>query len=568
MDSKADDLGEPRTERQEKTEKIEELAISMTIDEGWHTNSNQPSLRFLIATRVELSVPDGVVHGDVDYPEGIFRQLEFGGETALSLYEGRVEFTAPISVSKDSKGGDAVATVHYQACSHKVCLRPASKSATVVIAAPSQDEEAIDDTDAAATGMAVAKGIGPGSGTKGDADWFSRLVERGWWVLVPAMLLIGLGLNLTPCVYPLISITVAYFGGQAEGSASRRIVLALLYVLGLALTFSAMGVTAALSGSVFGAALTHPGVNIALAALMMALALSSFGVYQFKLPEAWTAAAGGSGQGAAGALFMGATMGVVAAPCVGPVVVGLMLFVGARGDALLGLGLFFLLALGLGLPYLVLAMLAGSISSLPKSGAWLEWVEHLFGCMLVAMAIYFLRPVLPDSVDRVVMPAFLALAAVYLGFLDRSGSERPFFWFAKYAGGALALVGLLIFYSPAADGGDQLEWAEFSTAAYDAARTSGRPFVIEFSAEWCLPCKEMEESTFKDARVIKSAKDVQLLSVDMTTTNDFIDRVVSSFEVLGAPTIIFYDREGREHTRRVGFVGANDFAGLLEASGA
>ncbi len=397
-------------------------------------------------------------------------------------------------------------------------------------------------------------------------EQIAGLVAGGVWSVVPGMLLLGLALNLTPCVYPLVSITVAYFGGQAGDRRARKVWLASAYTLGLALTFSVVGVSAALSGGLFGGALTNPAVLIGIAALMVALALSSFGLYQLKLPDAVATRVGAAGRGTLGALFMGMTMGLVAAPCVGPIVVGLLLFVGARGDVALGFWLFFLLAVGLGLPYLVLALAAGSIAHLPRSGAWLQWTEHLFGWVLLAMAMHFISPLLPDALTHVLVPAFAVLAVAYLAFVDPAGREFRGFLFGRRLAGALALALLGFTYLPAAETELKLPFESFSEQAYQDARGSGAPFVIEFGADWCLPCKEMEERTFSDPSVVAAGKGMAFLSVDMTTTDRVIETILDNFGVVGAPTTLFFGPDGNEWSRRVGFIGPKDFATLLATS--
>lgn len=527
-----------------------DVAITVSIAEGWHINSNEPGLDFLIPTSVSFELPKGLsVVGDVKYPAPLVRQLRLGGSRDLELYEGEVRFDARIRYDEMAAPltGPPVAILRYQACTDTLCLRPASVRMPLPVK------------------LAAIEGVARAGFNEEAADTIARLVAGGLWVIVPGMLLLGLALNLTPCVYPLVSVTIAYFGSQAH-SRGRKIGLALLYTLGIAITFSALGAAAAMSGGLFGGALTNPPVLVGVALIMIALALSSFGLYQIRLPSALASRVGRAGRGGAGALFMGMTMGLVAAPCVGPVVVGLLVFVGSRGDVLLGLGLFFLLALGLGVPYVALAIAAGSINRLPRSGAWLEWTEHLFGCILLAMAIYFVQPVLPDPLARFLMPAFLSLAVVYLAFIDPVGRELRGFLTARRLGGTVALVLLGLVYLPSAQTQESLVFEPFTAEAYDRVRAGGAPFVVEFGAEWCLPCKEMEERTFTDPKVIQASQGMAFLTVDMTTTDRLTELILESFEVLGAPTTLFFGPDGKERTRRVGFIGPQDFADLLEES--
>lgn len=527
------------------------FVIVVDIDDGWHINSSRPSDDFLIPTHLEIELPEGLSLAGVGYPSGVVRELGIGAGRHLELYEGEIRITAKLGRTAAALGAAApVAVLSYQACNDTVCRPPESVQIPVSF-----------ETARSSSGHLVKAGFNDAA-----AEQIANLVGGGLWVLIPGMILLGLALNLTPCVYPLVSITVAYFGGQAGDNRARKVWLALAYAFGIAITFSVVGASAALSGGLFGAALAQPAVLIAMAAMMTALALSSFGFYQIKIPDSLAAKLGGSGRGAIGALFMGMTMGLVAAPCVGPVVVGLLVFVGSRGDVLLGLSLFFLLAVGLGLPYVVLAVAAGSISALPRSGAWLEWTEHLFGCVLLAMAIYFLQPILPDALERVLMPGFLIVATIFLAFIDPAGSGMPSFLVARRVLGAVAVVALIATHLPSGESHQELAFETFSAEAYDRARRGGRPFVIEFSAEWCLPCKEMEERTFTAPAVVAGGAGITFIAVDMTTSTGQIDRILESFEVFGAPTTLFFGPDGKEWKRKVGFIGPEEFAGLLEES--
>jgi thiol:disulfide interchange protein DsbD len=526
------------------------VEIAVTIAEGWHINGNEPGLEFLIPTTLEFELPAGMKANDVRFPPAAVRRLALAGDRDLKLYEGTVRITA--ALHRESAGaphGDAAAVLRYLACNDSLCLRPSTIRLPLEL-----------DTGAIA-------GVAAGKFNDEAADRIARLVGGGLWVMVPGMLLLGFALNLTPCVYPLLSVTIAYFGSQAHNRRSRKLGLAVAYTLGIALTFSALGVSAALSGGLFGRALTNPLVLAGVSGVMLALALSCFGVYQLRIPAGLALRVGRAAHGALGALFMGMTMGLVAAPCVAPVVVGLLVFIGSRGDPLLGFGLFFLLALGLGVPYVALAVAAGSIARLPRSGAWLQWTEHLFGCILVAMAIYFAEPVLPDKLSRVLMPAFLTLAVTYLAFFDRAGRDFRTFVFGRWAVGAMALVAIAFTYLPAGESQEMLAFEPFSVQSYDRARTNGKPFIVEFTAEWCLPCKEMEERTFTDARVISAAHGMTFLSVDMTTSDEQKERILQSFDVVGAPTTVFFGADGKERTRRVGFVPPEDFVQILSQLG-
>jgi len=521
--------------------------VTIRIDEGWHINSPLPVQKFLIPTRIEWKLPAGIKAGDAEYPPPHRRRLPLAGDQDLDLFEGEIAVSAVMTASSTADlSAPASAVLHYQACNDTVCLRPTSIELPLAWAPGDAASGLFSDNQ--------------------EARKIADSVAAGPWVVVPVMLGLGLILNLTPCVYPLILITIAFFGAQAGSSRGRRIWLAALYVLGIAITFSIVGASAALSGSFFGAAMAMPAVQVGLALLMVALAASAFGLYQIQIPSTLASKIGAAGGGALGALFMGMTMGLVAAPCVGPVVVGLLIYVGSQADVAHGIWLFFLLALGLGMPYLVLAAAAGSISALPRSGAWLQWTEHLFGCILLAMALYFVGGLLPDNIEHWLMAGYLAGATLFLAFIDKAGSEFRAFLLGRKVAGIATLAALGFVYLPVGDVSAGLSWQEFSAPTYDSARKSGAPFVVEFGADWCLPCKEMEERTFKDAAVLEAGKGVTFISVDMTTSDRRTELILKSFEVFGAPTTIFFGPDGKEWKRKIGFIGPADFAKYLTDS--
>jgi thiol:disulfide interchange protein DsbD len=228
-------------------------------------------------------------------------------------------------------------------------------------------------------------------------------------------------LNLTPCVYPVIPLTVSFFGGQASGRPGRAFGLAALYVLGMATTYAGLGVAAALSGRLFGSALQSPWVLAGISAVLVLLALSMFGLFEIRMPTSWMQKAGARA-GAAGAYGMGLLVGVVAAPCIGPVVLALLAFVAARQDAGFGLLVFFVLSLGLGLPYLFLGAFSGSLAKLPRAGEWMEGIKKIFGWVLLAMAAWFLRTVVPPPAGKWLVPAVLVGGCAALLF-QRGGAR-------------------------------------------------------------------------------------------------------------------------------------------------
>jgi len=522
-----------------------------TIADGWHVHSNTPPEPYLIPTALTLSLPDGFAAPEVHYPPAEERSFAFAPGLKLSVYEGKLGIAAGIQVPADYAKPmlPITAQLRYQACNDTTCLPPVMVSATI--------EVAVSDAAPAATGDPGGTTSVPG----GDGEVFGRwLTEHGLVLTLLGVALLGLGLNLTPCVYPLISVTIAYFGRQAS---SRAVVawLAVLYVFGIALSFSAVGLAAALSGGVFGAALQNPAVIIGIATVMVVLALGSFGVYQFQPPAfllRWAGTAGGGGS--AGALFMGLTMGIVAAPCVGPIVLGLLVFVGSRQDPWLGFLLFFVLALGMGAPYLLLAMAAGSIQRLPRSGEWLLWTERLFGCILLAMAAHFSSTLFPEPIKSTLLPAVIVLSGVYLGFVERAGGRLRWFPYFKRAAGVCMLVLGIWIGQPAAQS-EAIVWE--GVDHWMSARHGDRPVLIDFVAEWCIPCREMDRTTYVDAEVLSEAERFRMVKADLTDENEETSKIVEEFAVRGVPTLILRSTAGEETHRMVGYVGPDELLAAM-----
>src|SRR5512138_1184294 len=352
----------------------------------------------------------------------------------------------------------------------------------------------------------------------------------------------GVATSLTPCVYPLIPITVSIFGARKAGSRREAMTLSGLYVLGIAAMYSALGIGAALTGRAFGSVMQNPWVIGGVALVLAAMAASMFGAFELRLPSSWQGrlnTVGGAGR--AGAFAMGLVSGVVAAPCTGPVLAAALTFVAAKGSVAFGFGIMFTYALGLGL----LFFLIGAFSiALPKSGPWMDVVKSVFGVALLAAAGVFLkdafpavRPLFSAARAAAFVAAGAAAAGVLLGALHGSFSAPGWRRAGKAAGVAL-LVGAIVYGAGASAARERRRAAEAFAWVHDEhealalAKREGRPVIIDFWADWCTACKELDRIAWADPRVREEAARFVAVKMDGTTGSDAFQAASEKYRIV------------------------------------
>ena len=385
----------------------------------------------------------------------------------------------------------------------------------------------------------------------------------------------GLLTALTPCVYPMIPITISIFGAKTGVSRGRALALATFYVAGIAFMFGALGTVFALLGKAFGTFLANPWVIVPLAVFFVAMGLSMFGAFELALPSGLQnrlARVGGKGFG--GAFLMGLVGGIIAAPCTGPPLAGILAYVATTRDAVYGFALLATYAVGIGLPFWALA---GFSMSLPRSGPWMESVKSVFGIALFTAALYYLKNVVPPlSTITGRTPVFLvgalamvaigvAVGAVHLSFHDELACRVR-----KGAGVALATAGLFAVtnYVLTPKGPVELRWLHGEAEALAEARAANRPLLVDFMASWCLPCKEFELKVFSDPEVAAEMQAFTLLKVDLTREDDdpALGVIKKKYGADTLPAIRLVAPDGRLRAKTDELMSASAFRALLVAS--
>lgn len=531
---------------------------------------------YLYRDKFRFAVEDeAAALGAPDFPKGKEHDDENFGK--VEVYYQNVLIRLP--VERISSGPLALRLkLTSQGCAEAgVCYPPQSQTVSVELPDP-------------ASAPAAPATTGP-AGDDASGSIAATLKNAGFWVNLAFFFLAGLGLSLTPCVFPMIPILSGIIAGQGHKiSHARGFLLSLAYVLGMAITYAAAGVAAGLTGTLLAAALQNPWVLGSFALIFVVLSFSMFGFYELQLPTALQSKLSeesGHLQGGRGiAVFlMGALSALIVGPCVAAPLAGALLYIGQTGDALLGGTALFVMALGMGVPLLIVGLSAGTL--LPKAGAWMEAVKKGFGVLLLATAVWLVSPVIPALAQMLAWAALLIIPAIYLHALDplpphAKGWHR--FW--KGIGIVMLLTGAALLVGALAGGRNPLQplaglrgqaiAAEEKHLPFASIRSLGeleallastkQPVMLDFYADWCISCKEMENFTFSEPDVQEKLKAFKLLRADVTANTPEDKALLARFGLFGPPGIIFFDPAGQESrtARVVGFLDAPAFLGILD----
>ncbi len=385
----------------------------------------------------------------------------------------------------------------------------------------------------------------------------------------------GVATSFTPCVYPVIPITISYIGGRSKGKLGGFI-LSLFFVLGIAIMYSTLGVIAASSGALFGNAMQSTPVLIFVSVIFFAMGASMLGAFDIALPAGLqTKMQQGPRTGPIGAVFMGMVTGLVASPCVGPVLVVLLAWVAKVGAIGLGFALLFTFAMGLGLLFLVIGTFAGALNALPKAGQWMDTVKHVFGVILFAMGIFYLRTLIGPGMVWLLTGVLAVMVGTFIGAFRAIGEDeeqgvllrKGFGWVLLVSGSFAVVLGLakLAGVGPMTSSvqvptagaevaqHEGLAWVTSDIDGLARARQEGRPVVMDFYADWCAACKELDEKSWVHPTVRAEGERFVAIKMDFTENSQANAAKQASYGVLGLPTVIFFDSKGNEVERFFGF---------------
>ncbi|MFQ2292095.1 protein-disulfide reductase DsbD [Aeromonas enteropelogenes] len=541
----------------------------LKVDEAFTLESEQQGNRLLLRLRIADDYyiyrhslrfqGNDLTFSEPVLPEGTEHEDDFFGKTRVYYQEVEI----PVTLTEAEP--QASLKISYQGCTVGLCYPPTTKVVEVQsLMATSGDNEAA-----------------PAAPSSQQDKLAAALGSQGFWLSIAAFFALGLGLAFTPCVFPMYPILTGIIAGAGHRLSTRRaFLLSFVYVQGMALTYTLLGLVVASAGLQFQAALQHPYVLIGLSVMFVLLALSMFGLYTLQLPSSVQTRLSGlsnrqQGGSVAGVAIMGMISGLVCSPCTTAPLSGALIYVAQSGDLWLGGAALYALSLGMGLPLLLLGTSGGKL--LPKAGAWMDVIKQLFGFALLAVPILLLSRLWSDQTTTL---AWLGWGLTLCAYLYHHNQHQPHSIGKSLRGFVLLLamisavvVGkdLLLPPSGAQTSAETRAPQFIRIKTQDDLKTQltaarGKPVLLDLYADWCVACKEFEHKTFSDPAVRERFANMVLLQADVTANDDADVELLNGLNVLGLPTLIFFDRAGNELTgqRVTGFMGPAEFLAQLD----
>jgi thiol:disulfide interchange protein DsbD len=523
-----------------------DILLFFEVDPQFHLSDASSGLFKVIPKPV-----DGITFGKISYPKG-------DKEPSIGfVYRGDIESKVPFHIDNDLQPGDYTISlsIDYQPCAEigGICYPPGRETMDVVLSIVQGQSKNQSESI-------------PPVGIEGR---LASALEKGSLIAFLVVFVGGLLTSFTPCVYPMIPITLAVIGAQASGSKLKGFVLSLFYVLGIAITFSTLGVIAAKTGSLFGSFAQHPITIVLISTIFLLMGLSMLGVFVMQMPSSIASKLQKKRTGFLGALFTGLVAGLIVSPCISPLLIVILTWVAKSGSVLMGIGLLFFFALGLGVLFILIGTFSGILKNLPKSGGWMELIERGFGILLVVLAVVFLRPLLSPLIYQFVWAVLLIILGTFIGAfspvtLDSDVKQK----LGKAIGFLTVLIGAsLLFFGVGKTMGfhfqknesqestvsETISWFSSDVLGFQEAMTTGKPVLVDFFAEWCPACHELDKKTWPDPEVQSLFKKVIPVKLDQTRNDEQTKSRMEKYGVLGMPTVILFDPSGKELDRFEGF---------------
>jgi thiol:disulfide interchange protein DsbD len=520
--------------------------------------------------KIELDKNDYLEIIDVVFPRGVpyADEMVFKGEFAVKVYVKSLKAVTDAVKLKFK--------VSYQICQEhptEVCFAPEEKEYELTI------NQAFKEAK-------IEGKVEEDQGKKEDesfSQWLERVIkqelEKKSFLLFLLVFAAGFLTSLTPCVYPVIPIVMGYIGTRSGKKKLKGFYLSIFFVLGLAVVYSVLGVIAATTGTLMGVSFQNPVVVIVIAVIFIAMGLSLAGFYDIPVPSSLSSKIqSGQKSEILGSLLVGGISGIIAAPCVGPVLVALLSWISQTGNIFLGFWLTFVFSMGLGVIFLVVGTFSGLIAAMPKGGNWMNYIKYFFALVLLAGGIYFLGTIAPSWIGLLLWGVFLVSASIFMGLFKPIEDEEQKSKIFKIIVVLMFLLGALLFvkavemkYFPskyvAAEPMEKihLPWIPDLEAGKNQAKLENKIMMIDTYADWCVACKELDKYTFSTPEVSGKLKSFILVKLDFTKKDEANEDLRKSLGVIGMPTVIFFNPEGMEIKRFFGFKEKNEFLEIIDS---
>nr|WP_294838693.1 protein-disulfide reductase DsbD [uncultured Methylotenera sp.] len=546
------------------------VRTNFTVAPNYYLYKTRTKFEFTPAQTFDVDLPKADIKNDPNFGQMEVYHQDFSANLRI-----KEQINAPINLK-----------ISYQGCSEKgLCYAPQHKSFTITPAGASSASDATSTPALASDDASVS-----------DSQAANLLKSGKWWLIILGFFTAGLLLAFTPCVFPMIPILSSIIiGKNAHVSRLHAFNLSLAYTLGMCLTYTLAGIAAGLSGQMLSSALQTPWALGFGALIFVLLALSMFGFYELKLPSGMENGLMNLSRRIKGGRFfsdflMGVLSALIISPCVAAPLAGALLYISKTNDVVLGGVALFSLSVGMGTPLLLIGASAGTL--LPKVGSWMNAVRNLFGVLMLGVAIWLISPVIPMQVQLALWAAILIVPAIFMHALDSlpTGAKAALkFW--KGIGVMMVVTGLalligalsnaksplqplsgLVASSAKVQPHNNLNFQQIKSIAdleNALKQAGGKPVMLDFYADWCVACKELEQFTFSDARVQSALKDTVLLQADVTNNTEDDKALMQKFNVFGPPGIVFFDAHAKEESQLkvVGYKDADTFLQILNQRG-